>query len=86
MDSTSLAGPLAEAASLMLTGMGFVFAFLTLLIGGVKGIAWFCERFPGPKVQSPTALRKSARAINDGVDQPTLAAITAAIHQHRTKQ
>ncbi|MBU3022248.1 OadG family protein [Aestuariibacter sp. A3R04] len=85
MDSTSLAGPLTEAASLMLTGMGFVFAFLALLIGGVKGIAWFCTRFPGP--EAPTApLRKSASVVNDGVDQPTLAAITAAIHQHRTNK
>ena len=47
MASDSLVSLLGEAATLMLTGMVFVFAFLALLIAGVKAIAWYCRRYPG---------------------------------------
>ena len=80
----SLGNLLSEAATLMITGMAFVFAFLALLIGGVKVIAWFCQRYPGAEAVVPVP-RTTSRKAADTVDGQTLAAIAAAIHQHRNK-
>lgn len=80
----SVTSHLIEAASLMLVGMGFVYAFLGLLIVGVHGIAKFCQRFPGEEPQAPK--KRSAKPVvanTAGADQKVIAAITAAVHQHR---
>ena len=87
MAPESMSNLLSEAATLMMTGMAFVFAFLALLIGGVRCIAWYCEKFPG---EAPTATPVRARAApasnENAINAGTIAAITAAIHQHRNKQ
>jgi len=77
---------LSEAASLMVTGMLFVFAFLTLLIFSVQGIARFCQRFPGAQPGHPSANRARANqkaVAPDESDNDVIAAITAAVHQYR---
>ena len=40
---------LNEAGMLLAVGMAVVFSFLTLLIAGVHGIAWFVRVFPEPE-------------------------------------
>ncbi|MEW9797501.1 OadG family protein [Alteromonas sp. CYL-A6] len=79
MSSGAIQSLLAEAATLMLVGMVFVFAFLTLLIFGVSLIARFCARFPG-HTPSPASTGQTAAA---NVEPAIVAAIAAAIHTHR---
>lgn len=64
-----------EAAMLMLTGMGFVFAFLGFLILVIKYIITpLATRFPDDIPKKP------AKPENNS---PVIAAITAAIKQYR---
>lgn len=85
-----IASQLSEAGTLMLVGMGFVFAFLTLLIGGIKSIEAVCRRFPGPSSSEETTRPARAAAAktenSDSIPAPTIAAISAAIHLHRQQQ
>lgn len=86
MAAESVSSQLMEAATLMLVGMVFVFAFLSLLIVGVKLIAKFCEAFPGAPEAQPTPKRspaKSQPASAQENDSGVIAAITAALHMHR---
>ena len=70
---------LSAGVELMLVGMSIVFIFLALLVGTVNLMAWLVRRyFPEPLPAEPM-LVKSAR--HDEV----IAAISAAIHLHRTK-
>ena len=83
---TELADMLTEAATLMLVGMSMVFIFLSLLIGAVNLIAWICSK--SPESQEQTMTRQSSRHSPDSpstqnISPSTVAAISAAIHQHR---
>jgi oxaloacetate decarboxylase gamma subunit len=57
---------------LMLVGMGTVFAFLTILVVGMS-------------VMSAIAMRFVPTVSGEGVSEEELAAISAAISQHRNK-
>ncbi|WP_218353181.1 OadG family protein [Alteromonas lipotrueiana] len=83
--NSEITAQLYEAASLMMVGMGFVFAFLTLLIGGVKVIEQFCQRFSGPAPAAAAIKPGSAAKLKQDTmpDSSTVAAISAAIHLHR---
>lgn len=80
---------LAEAGILMGVGMSVVFAFLTLLIGGVHSIAWFARVFP----QAPVSAHKNSvpkysqnnknNSTPTTVDPNIVKAITAAVNTHR---
>lgn len=86
MTAGSVSSQLIEAATLMLVGMVFVFAFLSLLIVGVKLIARFCEAFPGEPETQPSLKRspvKSSPASAQENDRGVVAAISAAVHMHR---
>ena len=87
---------LIEAAILLGVGMSVVFAFLTLLIGGIHAIAWFERKFPSPA----PALNSTNNNNNNSSTQTTVrpkqsntqnnsneivAAISAALHIHRNK-
>ena len=77
---------LAESATLLLVGMSVVFIFLTTLIGAIQLIAFANSRFPVKEVEQPgaRATRSNRKSqIPAGISQSTIAAITAAIHQHR---
>jgi oxaloacetate decarboxylase gamma subunit len=77
---------LIEAATLMLVGMSIVFIFLSLLIGAVNFIAWICGKFPEnrDKMVSKQVSRDAAGSIStQNISPSTVAAISAAIHQHR---
>ena len=74
MDPIFIAG-----LELMLIGMGTVFVFLTVLVVATKLMSVLVQRFgPVPQVLVPSS-------IADGTDPSAeeVAAITAALHQHR---
>ncbi len=78
---------LLEGVELMLFGMGFVFAFLVLLIGAIRLMSQLLERFT-PAAMPPVAAAavKSRPAPAEQPDAELLAAIQAAIHQHRARR
>ena len=61
---------LDQGITLMLVGMGTVFSFLTILVIGMS-------------TMSAIAMRFSQATTDDGVSDEEVAAITAAIAQHR---
>ncbi len=73
---SDIAPLLYEALTLMLTGMGFVFIFLIVLIGAVHLLAKFASE---PAV--PAAA--SGDAKSDQIPDSVLAAISAAVHRYR---
>ena len=56
----------------MLVGMGTVLVFLTILVLGMS-------------MMSAIAMKFAAKGSSDDADEEEIAAITAAIVQHRTK-
>lgn len=73
---------LLDAATLLLVGMSVVFVFLTLLIGAVNTIAWVNRLLP-EETPAQSAFVPANKAGQ--VAPQTVAAIAAAIHQHRSK-
>jgi len=61
---------LDQGITLMLVGMGTVFSFLTILVIGMS-------------TMSAIAMRFSLSTTDDGASDEEVAAITAAIAQHR---
>lgn len=71
-----MTGLLSEAFAIMVTGMVTVFVFLTILIGAMNLLRLIADR---PESEMP-ADNASART---GPTAKQLAAITAAVHEHR---
>jgi oxaloacetate decarboxylase gamma subunit len=66
---------------LMFVGMGIVFLFLTMLVIAINVMSALVQRFfpeapPVPPVHP---------VITSNLDKSVVAAITAAVHQHRSK-
>lgn len=74
---------LLEAASLMLIGMGAVFAFLLLLVFIVQLISRVMQRYFPAKATASTAV---ATPGSSGPSAAVIAAISTAIHQYRQQQ
>lgn len=76
---------LIEAANLLLVGMSVVFVFLTLLIVAVQLIAFLNAKFPeaAPAEAPPRRLPATKPGQSGSVENKTIAAISAAIHQYR---
>ncbi|MDN4503892.1 OadG family transporter subunit [Alteromonadaceae bacterium BrNp21-10] len=72
---------LRESALLMVVGMTVVFVFLIILIGAVNLIGAICAKFP--EARPDTFNGKPSPVKANGVSSSVVAAITAAIHQHR---
>ena len=75
----------AEAGTLMLAGMIFVFAFLGMLVVFIKLVLTpLANKYPDAK---PVA-RKSSGSVTkkSGVDSGTVAAISAAVTQYRNTE
>ncbi len=71
-----------EAGMLMLIGMGFVFAFLSLLIVAINLLAKLAIKFPDPL--PPVRRPKSVANVDSGAIAPNVvAAITSAVAQYR---
>jgi oxaloacetate decarboxylase gamma subunit len=85
-----VANALAEAASLLLVGMVVVFLFLSMLIGAITLIAWINKLIPDESLDTAKNQAKftnkftnSTLPNNQSVSPKIIAAISAAIFQHR---
>ena len=81
-----------QALDLLVFGMGTVFIFLAILVVAINLMSRFVSTFfpeaiaVEPMHQPKSTNDKASAAINSTeVDSTTLAAIQAAIHQHREK-
>ncbi|WP_340677288.1 OadG family transporter subunit [Paraglaciecola sp.] len=81
---TDVTGLLLEAAYLMAVGMFVVFLFLGALIGAMTIVAWLNKKFSDTPSQS-LQMQPQVGQFNHGLSSGVIAAITAAIHQHRNK-
>ena len=74
---------LGEAATLMITGMVVVFIFLTILVYLVRLLS---KLVPKEKPEPITATTKNTNrpSTSSNVRPQVVAAISAAIHKHRT--
>ncbi|BDU38601.1 oxaloacetate decarboxylase subunit gamma [Vibrio nigripulchritudo] len=80
---TNIGSLLGDAAVLMLTGMAVVFIFLTILVFLVRLMSKLVpEEAPQPNIAPVQA--KKIQSCTSGVQPQVVAAISAAIHQHRT--
>lgn len=81
-----VASALTEAANLLLVGMVVVFLFLSMLIGAVSAIAWLNKVVPDPSAVASAdkqSFVNHGSPSNQGVPPKVVAAISAAIRQHR---
>lgn len=83
---------LTEAGMLLAVGMSVVFAFLTMLIGGIHLIAWFARKYPeAPAIthnnnnRSSTTTVSASQSNTNNNSNEIVAAISAALHIHRNK-
>ncbi|MGK9064379.1 OadG family protein [Stutzerimonas chloritidismutans] len=75
---------LLEGVELMLFGLGSVFIFLVLLIACIRLMSSLASRFDTAARAQPHSPVPVAAASD--VDADVLAAIQAAIHQHRARR
>ncbi|MBQ1784756.1 MAG: OadG family protein [Gammaproteobacteria bacterium] len=80
---TNIVDQIVEGATLMVTGMAIVFALLSLLVVLINAMVAFVHRY----LPTPVAAerRPQAQAATNGANTAELAAISAAIHQHRNR-
>ena len=73
---------MSSGVELMFAGMGIVFLFLTMLVIAINIMSSLVQRFfPDAPIQVVTA-----PPVSSGIDKSIIAAITAAVHQHRSKR
>ncbi len=72
---------LSQGLELMLIGMGTVFSFLTLLVFATLGMSALARR-----LQPQASAAPGTGGAQPPTDPALVAAITAAIHQHRSAQ
>lgn len=77
----NLSDTFVEAGVLMLVGMGFVFAFLGLLIIAIQLLAKLAEQFPDPA--PVTSKVRTAQAKEGEIPANIIAAITTAVAHYR---
>jgi oxaloacetate decarboxylase gamma subunit len=71
---------MSSGIELMFAGMGIVFLFLAMLVVAINVMSSLVQRlFP----DMPTS--SSLPAVSSGIDKNIIAAISAALHQHRQK-
>lgn len=73
---------LNESLWLLGIGMVVVFLFLSMLIGAIKLIQILCYVEP-EEAPAPSANQPSTGIAAEGIAPHVVAAITAAVHQHR---
>lgn len=83
MTSTEL---LMEGVDLMFLGLGAVFVFLLMLVGCINLMSRLVARFLPEELAVAAPVRKSPVAAAPGIDQETLAVISAAVRQHRARR
>ena len=70
---------MSSGVELMFAGMGIVFLFLTMLVVAINIMSALVQRF------FPEAPAQAATSVVTGIDKSVIAAITAAVHQYRSK-
>ena len=77
-----------QGGELMLFGMGTVFVFLSLLVVLTTIMSRLLQRYVKPELAAVAQSRMPAQDGGEGSQQGTqlVAVISAAIHQHRSKQ
>lgn len=75
---------LLEGVELMLFGLGSVFIFLVLLIVCIRLMSSVIGRFDSAPATQPASINSAA--VTAEMDADLLAAIQAAIHQHRARR
>jgi oxaloacetate decarboxylase gamma subunit len=76
---------LIQGVEIMLFGMSFVLAFLTLLIFTIRGMSILIARFATEPL-APTPTLRSPPMASTQISPDLIAAIQTAVHQHRAKQ
>jgi oxaloacetate decarboxylase gamma subunit len=74
---------LNESLWLLGIGMLVVFLFLTMLIGAIKLIKICCYVEPTDEPTPPISNQQTTNTAVEGIAPHVVAAITAAVHQHR---
>ena len=71
---------MSSGVELMFAGMSIVFLFLAMLVVAINSMSSLVQRFfpDTPSVAIPVP-------VSGGIDKSIIAAITAAVHQHRSK-
>lgn len=69
---------MSSGVELMIVGMGIVFLFLALLVVAINMMSTLIQRF---FPEEP----KTANVVKIDTDKATVAAISAAVHQYRSK-
>ena len=75
-----MAEMMSSGVELMFVGMGIVFLFLTMLVGSINLMSSLVQRFL-PDIPAIG----TAPSVSSGIDKNIIAAISAAVHQHRSK-
>lgn len=95
MEDTTL---MSEGFTLMLTGMGFVFVFLTVLVLVTTLMSWIITRYeksvgalPADGIPAPTAVlgqpaSNSKNASQSSQDHALLTVLSSAVHKYRNKK
>lgn len=79
---TNIGSLLGDAAALMITGMAVVFMFLTILVYLVRLMSKLVPAEAQQHIQVPTTI-KSKPGPSNQISPQIVAAISAAVHQHR---
>ena len=76
---------LSEGLTLMVYGMGFVFLFLTLLIGVTTFMSKMVTKYePAPQPKAPSPRKGAAPAVSQSGNDELIAVIAAAVHKYRS--
>jgi oxaloacetate decarboxylase gamma subunit len=71
---------MSKGIELMFAGMGIVFLFLAMLVVAINVMSSLVQRL-FPDMPNTTSMP----AVSSGIDKNIIAAISAALHQHRQK-
>ena len=77
-----MAEMMSSGIELMVAGMGIVFLFLTMLVVAINIMSSLVQRF---FPDAPASQMAAAASMSSGIDKSIIDAITAAVHQHRSK-
>ncbi|MEH6585952.1 MAG: OadG family protein [Halioglobus sp.] len=75
----------AQGLELMLYGMGTVVVFLALLVIATTAMSSFVGRY-FPEPQTPAVMGNKPASTGAAPNDELVAAITAAVHQHRGRK
>ena len=76
---------MSQAVDLMIAGMGFVFAFLVILVFATTFMSKLILRFAPPEPVTPARTQRAKPKAPASVDPDTAEAIKKAIAKHRSR-